>query len=103
MQVNEKSCHRENPFQVRCVVQEKACKLVVDGGSCANVISRDFAKKMNLQVIPHPKPYSVRWLSSPDVIHIHKQAQVSIAVGDYMDTVTCDVAPMDCAHSNIAG
>ena len=49
-------------------------------------------------MIPHPKRYNLQWLNSPDVLHIHKQIQVSIAIGDYIDTITCDKAPMDCAH-----
>ena len=81
------------------MVQGKVCKLVVDGGSCANVVSQDFVKRMQLQVIPHPKPYSLRWLNSPDFVHIHKQAQVTFAIGDYNDTLTCEVAPMYCARA----
>ena len=69
-QVQEESCHRENLFQARCMVQGKVCKLVVDGGRCANVVSQDFVKQMQLQVIPHPKPYSLRCLNSPNVVHI---------------------------------
>ena len=60
-------------------------------------------KKMNLQVIPHLKPYSLRWLNSLNLIHIHKQTQVSIVVEDYFDTITCDVAPMDCALVLLGG
>ena len=37
-------------------------------------------------------------MNSADVVHIHKQAQVTFAIGDYINTLTCDVAPMDCAQ-----
>ena len=80
------------------MIQGKTYKLVVDRGSCANMISQNFVKKMNLQVIPHSKPYNLRWLNSPDVLHIHKQAQIAVTIGDYFDIITCDIALIDCAH-----
>jgi len=48
---------RENIFHTRCKVSENICSLIVDNGCCCNCCSTMMAEKLNLQLIPHPKPY----------------------------------------------
>jgi len=50
---------RENIFHTRCKVFENMCSLIVDSGSCFNCCSIRMVEKLNLQVIPHPKPYKL--------------------------------------------
>ena len=38
---------------------DKKCKLVIDGGSSMNVVSKDAVKLLNLKVEPHPNPFRV--------------------------------------------
>jgi len=38
-QRSEKEEHRENIFHSRCTVQGKVCSLIINGGSCAKVVS----------------------------------------------------------------
>ena len=38
-QKEAKDEQRENIFHSRCTVQEKVCSMIIDGGSCANVVS----------------------------------------------------------------
>ena len=38
---------------------DKKYKLVIDGGSSMNVISKDAVKLLNLKVEPHPNPFRV--------------------------------------------
>jgi len=45
---SEKEEHRENIFNSRCTVQGKVCSLIIDGGSCANVMSLSMIEKLNL-------------------------------------------------------
>ena len=59
LQVIEDLGQRENLFHVRCLIQGKTYKLIVDGGICANVVPREFVKKIQLLVIPHPMPYGL--------------------------------------------
>jgi len=58
-QMSEKDEQRENNFHSRCTVQGKVCSLIIDGGSCTNVISNIMIKKLNLQTSTHPHPYSI--------------------------------------------
>ena len=46
-------------FHTRCNVLENICSLIVDGGSCCNCCSTRLIEKLNLQVVPHPKPYNL--------------------------------------------
>ena len=42
---------------------DKKCKLVIDGGSSMNVVSKDVVKLLNLKVRPHPNPFIVAWVN----------------------------------------
>ena len=37
---------RENIFHTRCTIQGKVCCLIIDGGSCANVVSLSMIEKL---------------------------------------------------------
>ena len=58
LQRSEKDEQRENIFHSRCTVQGKVCSLIIDGGSCANVVSLSMIDKLNLQTSTHPHPYN---------------------------------------------
>jgi len=50
---------RENIFHTRCLINDKLCSLIVDGGSCANVASTRVVHKLGLPTISHAKPYKL--------------------------------------------
>ena len=54
---------RENIFHSRCTVQGKVCSLIIDGGSCANVVSLSMIEKLDLQATANPHPYNIQWLN----------------------------------------
>jgi len=39
---------RENIFHYRCIVQGKVCSLIIDGGSCASVVSLGTIEKLGV-------------------------------------------------------
>jgi len=47
---------RENIFHTRCLINNKLCSLIVDGGSCTNVVSTIVVEKVGLSTISHTKP-----------------------------------------------
>ena len=49
---------RESIFHTRCMVMEKICSLIIDGGSCTNVASQRLIEKLALKNSPHPRPYT---------------------------------------------
>jgi len=89
---------RENIFHTICKVLENICSLIVDSGSCCNCCSTMMVEKLNLQVVPHPKPYKLQWINEDGELTIDKQVKVEFSIGNYKDKVLCDVVPMEACH-----
>ncbi|KAK1626851.1 hypothetical protein QYE76_001166 [Lolium multiflorum] len=58
------STQRCNLFQTKALVgPDKACKVIIDGGSCRNLASKELCTKLKLKYLLHPHPYYIQWLS----------------------------------------
>ncbi|XP_066316535.1 uncharacterized protein [Miscanthus floridulus] len=93
-----KNGQRHNLFQTRAKVQDKVVKVIIDGGSCHNIASREMVDKLGLKLQRHPHPYHVQWLNDLGDIKIGYRVKVPFKIGEYVDTVECDVAPMSVCH-----
>jgi len=51
---------RENIFHTKCLINDKLCYLIIDGGSCTNVASTRVVEKLMLPTISHAKPYKLQ-------------------------------------------
>ena len=89
---------RENIFHTRCKVLENICSLIVDSGQCCNFCSTRMVEKLNLKVVPHPKPYKLQWINGVGELVVDKQVKVKFFIGNYKDKVLCDVVPMEACH-----
>ena len=76
---------------------DKKCKLVIDGDSSMNVVSKDVVKLLNLKVEPHPNPFRVAWVND-HTLPVTQRCLVSIQMGDYKDEIYCVVLPIGIAH-----
>ena len=85
---------RENLFHSRCKIDEFTCKLIIDGGSCANVASLTLAERLNLPQRDHHTPYSLNLLNDSSAVRVTKEALVTFSLGELTDTVWCDIVPM---------
>ena len=72
--------------------------MIVDSGSCANVISSMVVDKLGLTTIKHPEPYRLQWLNDSGEMRVNKQAKVKFSIDKYVDVVLCDVMPMHACH-----
>ena len=72
-QKSTKDEQRENIFHTRCTVQGKVCSLIIDGGSCANVVSLTMIEKLGLQVTAHPHPYNIQWLNQSKGLQVNSR------------------------------
>ena len=52
-----------NLFQSQAKVKNKLVKLIIDGGSCHNLASKEICEKLGLTMLKHPHPYHVQWFS----------------------------------------
>ena len=93
-QAFENEDQRCNLFQTRAGINGKSIKVVIDGGSCHNLVSTELCSKLNLTCKKHPHPYHVQWLSDEGSVKVHQVVSVSIKIGPYEDTSECDVVPM---------
>ncbi|KAM5575250.1 hypothetical protein ABKV19_014275 [Rosa sericea] len=88
---------RSNIFQTRVRCNGQLCNLVIDGGSCSNVISEEAVLKLGLPTEPHPSPYKVAWVNNTN-LKVNDRCLVTYSIGKLVDSVTCDVLPMKVCH-----
>ncbi|KAG2405923.1 uncharacterized protein HKW66_Vig0051780 [Vigna angularis] len=89
---------RENIFHTRCQVLENTCSLIVDSGSCCNCCSTRLVEKLALTILPHPQPYKLQWLNDGEDMIVNQQVKVKFSIGNYEDSVLCDIVPMEVCH-----
>lgn len=90
---------RHNIFHTRCTAQGKVCDVIIDSGSCENVVSNYMVEKLKLPTQNHPHPYNLQWLNKGNEIIVSQRCLVTFSIGQkYQDQVWCDVIPMDACH-----
>src|SRR3954469_18340771 len=90
---------RCNLFQTKALVgPNKACKVIIDGGSCRNLASKELCAKLNLKYLPHLNPYYVQWLSDSGEMKVNHMVRVNFEIGPYEDSIDFDVVPMTVCH-----
>jgi hypothetical protein len=83
---------RNNIFHTKCTSGGKVCNVIIDGGSCENVVSTTMVEKLNLKTKPHFHPYKLQW-------QVTKKCLVQLSIGkNYKDEVLCDVVSIDACH-----
>lgn len=72
---------RHNIFQTKCTAQGKVCNVIIDGGSCENVVSSTMVDKLGLKTVAHPQPYRLSWLIKGSELKVSKQCLVQFPIG----------------------
>ena len=54
---------RENIFHTRCHINNKVCSMIIDRGSCTNVVGTTLVEKLNLPTLKHLRSYKLQWLN----------------------------------------
>ena len=89
---------RTNIFHSRCFIKGNLCSLIIDSGSCSNVVSSYLVDSLKLPCTEHPKPYHLQWLNECSEVKVTKQSLITFKLGNYEDEVWCDVVPMHATH-----
>ena len=89
---------RWNIFQTQCTVKDTSCKLIIDGGSYTNIVSKSLVESLSLPTWKHPQPHCVEWLYNSGKLKVTHKVRLKFSVGTYEDTVVCDVLPMEACH-----
>lgn len=70
--------------------------MIIDGGSCENVVVQEVINKLQVPTEKHPTPYCLSWFKKGNGVPISTRALISFSIsGKYCDNVWCDVVPMD--------
>ena len=73
VQVKEEAeVQRENIFHIRCHINNQLCSMIIDGGSCTNVVSTFLVEKLGLKITKHPTPYKLQWLNDSGETKVKK-------------------------------
>ncbi|PKU66848.1 putative mitochondrial protein [Dendrobium catenatum] len=94
----EESWLRHNIFRTRCTVKDCVCNVIIDSGSCENVVAAVMVEKLQLPTTEHPRPYALSWIRKDAEVQVDKRCQVDFSIGQFRDRVQCDVVPMDACH-----
>ncbi|GKC76437.1 aspartyl protease_2 domain-containing protein [Tanacetum coccineum] len=95
----DESWLRHNIFHTKCTCKGKVCNVIIDGGSCENVISATMVSKLSLATEEHPHPYKFSWFKKGNEVRVSQRCLVNFSIGKkYSDEVWCDVVPMDACH-----
>ena len=62
---------RMSLFQTQCDIKGVACKLIIDGGSCTNGISKMLVEKLGLSAWRYGEPYHLEWLNNCGKLKLH--------------------------------
>ncbi|XP_040994264.1 uncharacterized protein LOC121240799 [Juglans microcarpa x Juglans regia] len=86
-------------FKTRCTVNQKVCNLIIDSGSCENIVSRALVSTLQLNTEKHPKPYKINWIKKGAETKVTSTCRIPFSIGKfYNDVVDCDVVEMDACH-----
>ena len=56
MQAKEEEVQCENIFYTRCIIHDKLYSMIIDSGSCSNVINAMLVNKLGIKKTKHPRP-----------------------------------------------
>ena len=73
--------------------------LLIGKGGCENLVSKEMVRKLNLEVLPHPKPYRIIWFKKGGEVEVVHQCLVPFVIGkNYLDNVLCNMVEMEVCH-----
>ena len=57
-------------FQIRCTINSKLFELIINSGSCENIINREAVKVLKLPVEKHHNPYTIGGIKATENLKV---------------------------------
>ena len=89
---------RKRIFMIKCTSGAKMVDVIVDGGSCENMVSEALVKQLRLRRYKVRTSYRMSWFKKGREISVRNRCLVPIQLKDYKDEMWCDVVLMDACH-----
>ena len=90
---------RINIFYMTCSIGRRVYSMIIDGGSCENVVSQKVVDKLRLATQDHPHPYKLSWFKKGNEVKVTKRCLVPFSTWKkYFNEVWCNVVPKDACH-----
>nr|GEX64670.1 putative reverse transcriptase domain-containing protein [Tanacetum cinerariifolium] len=90
---------RNNIFRTKCTSKGKVYMVIIDGGSCENMVATTMVEKLGLPIQDHPELYQLTWLKKGNLVKVTHKCLVQFSIGHkYTDEIWCEVIPMDACH-----
>ena len=97
--VTEEDWLQSNVFHTRCTSKGKVCSVITDSWSFEKCVSMEMVQKLDLNMVPHPKPYNLSWLQRESDIKVKHRCLVSFTIRKhYEDDIWYGIVPMDVCH-----
>lgn len=75
-------------FHIRVISKHTKIDTLFDGGSQANLISTNLVKKLNLETVPHHKPYLLGWITKDANFQVTRKSVFSFSItANFVDEV----------------
>ncbi|GJR59783.1 putative reverse transcriptase domain-containing protein [Tanacetum coccineum] len=79
---------RNNIFRTKCTSKGRTCDMIIDGGSCENIVSTYMVEKLGMKTEDHPELYQLTWLKKGKTVKVSKCCLVQFSISkSYKDEV----------------
>ncbi|GKC59965.1 reverse transcriptase domain-containing protein [Tanacetum coccineum] len=78
--VDDNSWLRNNIFITKCTSKGKIYDMIIDGGSCENVVSTYMVEKLGIKTEDYPEPYQLTWLKKGNNVKVSKRCLVEFSI-----------------------
>ncbi|WRX21807.1 Reverse transcriptase/retrotransposon-derived protein [Theobroma cacao] len=92
MMIEDEIWLRHNIFHTRCTSQGKVCNVIIDSGSCENVVANYMVKKLKLSNKVHLHPYKLQWLRKGNEVKVTKRCCVQFSIENKYEDEVCSIA-----------
>ena len=85
--------------ETKCLVEKNICALIINRGSCKNLVSKELVKNFKLPTEQHPNPYKLGLIKKGPEMKVNEVFKIPIAIeNSYCDVVSCDVVDLVASH-----
>lgn len=62
------------------MIKDKTCSVIIDSGSCANIVSTTVIQKLSMSIRKHPTHYKLQWINDSGELKVVSQALISFTI-----------------------